>query len=637
VIDGLAPLLRYTGSRLASTAARKDAAMNSTPSSLVVGLAIFCVALLPGCGAGPSSKPAPQPVAPPVSTLTISTQSLADGAVGVPYSQTLQASGGIAPFAWTLSAGNLPHNLSLGASTANSVTIAGIPDTQQTVMFTIKVSDSSSQSSSQPYTVLINGSPAISVSISPSSVDVHVGEIQEFNATANNDASGSGVTWALSGCSGDPSICGNLSDSSVGEAWYAAPTKLSQPPVNATLTAASIADPTKSASAVITFNGGLIGFSSANNFAAGNAPIGVATGDFNGDGKLDLAAADNGDASSGDSGGVSILLGNGDGTFKAAVRFDAGKNPTAIAVADFNHDGNADLVVADLGMRPSGGNGGLSVLLGNGDGTFQAPIALSAGENPFVVAIGDFNRDGHMDIAVSDFGNVSPGDNGGVNILLGNGDGSFRAAVQIPAGINPVGLVARDFDGDGILDLAVADNIAPTTADHGGVSILLGNGDGTFKLAGFCNIPQFPTSITVAKMKSGALADLVVSSYVSVFGLSKGIVNVLSNDGAGGFLPAWSVVTGTTEGDPGSVFPLSAQAADFDGDGKQDAVEIIGSFVDVLPGNGDGTVEGPLVFAAGSGPFALTTGDFDGDGKVDVAVANMSGNDVSVLLNTSSH
>lgn len=602
--------------------------MNSTPHSLVVGIAIFCMALLPGCGAGPSAKPAP---------LTISSQSLVDGAVGVPYSQTLQASGGVAPFAWTVSAGNLPHNLSLGASTANSVTISGMPDTEQTAMFTIKLSDSSSESVSQLYTILINSSPAISVSISPSSVDVRVGEIQEFIATVNNDASGSGVTWALSGCAGDQSICGNISDSSSGNAVYAAPTKLSQPPVNATLTATLIADPTKSASAVITFNGGLIGFSSPNNFAAGNAPVGVATGDFNGDGKLDLVVADNGDASSGDNGGVSVLLGNGDGTFKAAVRFDAGKNPTSIAVADFNHDSKADLVVADLGMRPSGGNGTLSVLLGNGDGTFQSPIALSAGENPFVLATGDFNRDGHTDIAVSDFGNVSPGDSGGINILLGNGDGSFRAAVQIPAGTNPVGLVASDFDGDGILDLAVADNISPTTVDHGGVSVLLGNGDGTFRMAGFCNIPQFPTSIAAGRMKGADRDDLTISSYVSILGLSKGILNVLSNDGAGGFLPAWSVVTGTTKEAPGSVFPLSAQTADFDGDGKQDMVEIIGSFVNVFPGNGDGTVEGPLAFAAGSGPFALTTGDFDGDGKVDIAVANMSGNDVRILLNTSGH
>ncbi len=128
--------------------------------------------------------------------------------------------------------------------------------------------------------------------------------------------------------------------------------------------------------------------------------------------------------------------------------------------------------------------------------------------------------------------------------------------------------------------------------------------------------------------------DLVVVSYVSFFSLSKGIVNILSGDGAGSF-STWSLINGSTTGDPGSVFPLSPVVGDFDGDGKLDVIEINGFSINILPGNGDGTVEGPIVFAQDSNPFALATGDFNGDGKLDVAEVSLIGNNGSVVLNMS--
>ena len=304
-------------------------------------------------------------------------------------------------------------------------------------------------------------------------------------------------------------------------------------------------------------------------------------------------------------------------------------------MGDFNHDGKADLVVAVLGQRPAGGNGALCVLLGNGDGTFQAPIILNAGENPFVLAVGDFNGDGHEDIAVSDVGNVTPGDSGGINILLGRGDGSFQPAVQIEAGPNPVGLVARDFNGDGILDIAVADNVSPTTTDHGGVTVLFGKWRWHISDVRFFRCSPIPTSIAAGKLNNGSAESLVVTTYVSVLGLARGIVSVLSGDGAGGFLPAWSQATGSTTGDQSSVFPLSAVVGDFDGDGKQDVGEVFGTSVGILRGNGDGTLGSQLTFVANSNPFALATGDFNADGMLDIVAASLTSSDVSVLLNTS--
>src|SRR6266705_1027746 len=123
-------------------------------------------------------------------------------------------------------------------------------------------------------------------------------------------------------------------------------------------------------------------------FAAGQFPIALATGDFNRDGRPDVAVANQG------SGDVSILLCNGDGTFQAATNYPAGLNPPAIAVADFNHDGKLDLAVANQ-SNP----GSVSILLGNGDGTFQAATNYPAGTDPSSIAIGDFNYDGILDLA----------------------------------------------------------------------------------------------------------------------------------------------------------------------------------------------------------------------------------------------
>ena len=156
------------------------------------------------------------------------------------------------------------------------------------------------------------------------------------------------------------------------------------------------------------------------------------TADFNHDGKLDIATCNPPN--------VSILLGNGDGTFQPAISYSLGSYPAAIASADFNGDGQPDLAVTD--------SSGVWIPLGNGDGTFQTPISYAAGPYPDSIAVADFNGDGKPDIVVADNGR----NRYGVTVLLGNGDGTFQP--YIPHGINfePYALVAGDFDGDGLPD-----------------------------------------------------------------------------------------------------------------------------------------------------------------------------------------
>jgi hypothetical protein len=203
------------------------------------------------------------------------------------------------------------------------------------------------------------------------------------------------------------------------------------------------------------------GFSSAGSLFRDGAgfPAGVAVGDFNGDGKLDAAIA-NGGSTTYPYSGVSVSLGNGDGTFSQASGspIAVGENLSAIATGDFNGDGKLDLAVTD-----EAGNT-VSILLGKGDGTFEAPMTEVVGNAPVAMVAGDFNNDGKLDIATAN------SSDGTVTLLLGKGDGTFTQASESPylVGQDPDAIAAADFNGDGKLDLAVA-----TLGGAGGVSILL--------------------------------------------------------------------------------------------------------------------------------------------------------------------
>ncbi len=234
-------------------------------------------------------------------------------------------------------------------------------------------------------------------------------------------------------------------------------------------------------------------------YTAGPASFSLAVGDFNGDGKLDLAVVNN---NSNLSGTVSILMGNGDGTFRTHVDYPVGMGPYSVAVGDFNRDGKLDLVIANY---PSVFT--VSVLLGNGDGTFQSQVTYPVGRQPISVAVADVNGDGKLDLAVADF------TDGFVSVLLGNGDGTFQPSVEYPTGRVPSTIIIGDFNGDGKLDVATS-NFAPGgyTVPPGYINILLGNGDGTFQApVAFVAGPN-PDTVVVADLNNDGALDFITGS-----------------------------------------------------------------------------------------------------------------------------
>ena len=331
--------------------------------------------------------------------------------------------------------------------------------------------------------------------------------------------------------------------------------------------------------------------------AAGISPHSLAARDFNGDGNLDLAVANSGHNT------VSILLGNGDGTFQPRMTFATGQNPRWLTGGDFNGDGKLDLAVANFTDNT------VSILLGNGDGTFQPQTTLALGTAPISLLTADFNRDGNLDLAVANSGDNT------VSILLGNGDGTFQPQMTFATGQNPRWLATGDFNSDGKLDLAVA-NFTDNT-----VSILLGNGDGTFQTQTILALGTAPTSLLTADFNGDGNLDLAVSNS------GDNTVSIILGDGSGTFpLPAVSYAAGAS--------PESVIVGDFKGDGNLDLAVTHASdnSISVLVGNGDGTFQTPTTFATAPAPQFAMAGDFNKDGRLDLVTANFTDNTVSVLL-----
>jgi hypothetical protein len=255
------------------------------------------------------------------------------------------------------------------------------------------------------------------------------------------------------------------------------------------------------------------------NYPVGPLPSSVAVGDFNGDGFLDLAVTNTDNF--GSNGSVSILLGNGDGTFQSAMNYAAASgSPWFLTVADLNQDGKLDLAVANH-------DGDLAVYLGKGNGTFQPGVNYVGGQNPQSVAAGDFNGDGVPDLVMTNAEMPSGHRNdlpyNSASVFIGNGDGTFQAAVNYPVGAGPSGVAVADFNGDGKVDLAVANRMTSN------ISVLLGNGDGTFQTAVNTVASLSPVGLATGDVNGDGKADLVVCA------LAKNVVDVFLGNGDGTF------------------------------------------------------------------------------------------------------
>jgi large repetitive protein len=441
----------------------------------------------------------------------------------------------------------------------------------------------------------------------------------------------------------------------------------------------------------------------------------IATGDFDGNGRADLAIAETFAYAEGDD-QVVVFSGAGDGTFYPDLPFAIGAlDPSLFVTGDYNGDGRADL--ASVGNDPSGQAAFVELTLGNGDGTFARPVQLmlrgfvptaviagrfagggsddlaiagvdalgqealelvAAGANgtasavtmidlgveatPQAIATGDFNGDGHADVAIEA---VSSSGEVVVQVLMGNGDGTFASPVRIdPGGLRADALAAADFDGNGQDDLAVAG----TQPDgHGTVEVFLSRGEAGF--AGGRSIDL--GSVTPAAMVAG---DFHADGHVDVAVTGRtpdgsGVLVAVQGDGRGNFRAGVPSPVGTLSlssglavakfsGVPNSEIPVVDQVllalsggafgvalllpsdenplspvavADFNGDGRADLVAFDGSVPEVLPGNGDGTFgPRPAIDLGGANPSAAAAGDFNADGHTDVALAEADG--ISVLF-----
>ena len=355
-------------------------------------------------------------------------------------------------------------------------------------------------------------------------------------------------------------------------------------------------------------------------YAVGYQPEAIVAGDFTGNGILDLAVANFGDND------VSILLGNGNGTFQPQVTYAVGQAPTGLVAGDFNGDGRSALALTDIylasGNKNPAQHGWVSVLLGNGDGTFQPQATYAVGQTPEAIVAGDFRGDGRTDLAVVNANLNTSGGYGTVSVLLGNGDGTFRPQVTYEVGGYPMGLVAGDFTSNGITDLAVGDDSAND------VSVLLGNGDGAFQTQVTYLVANPATSVAAGDFTGNGRTDLAFACN-GVINSSENTyysVSVLLGNGDGAFQTQVTNAVGTR---PGAIV-----TADFTGDGRTDlaVANENSNTVSVLLGNGDGTFQPQVTYAVGSRPDAIVAGDFNGDGRLDLAVANEIGNTVSVLL-----
>jgi len=375
----------------------------------------------------------------------------------------------------------------------------------------------------------------------------------------------------------------------------------------------------------------------------GVVPENCAAADLNGDGNQDLVFSNSNTTD------VYVLLGNGDGTFQPQIAVSLQGTPDFVSVGDFNGDGKPDLAVALALVGPNSTNLGVAVLLGNGDGTFGPPTIYPVG-SAMAVAVADLNGDGIADLAA--------GTSVGVSVLLGNGDGTFTALPDIPVAKGVTSVTSGDYNGDGKTDLAVdlledvpyiavllgngdgtfappafhscypgwsivtgdvnGDGLADlVAASAGGVSILFGKGNGNFAPQVVYAVGSEPVTVALADLRGNGALDIATAN------LNGDSLSVLLNKGKGKFQDGIQIAIGTGA--------TSVVEGDFDGDGVVDVAVVGTQGVQILLGTGKPTA--PFVTGASyslSFCYSVAAGDFNGDGILDLAVG--TGGGITILL-----
>ena len=382
----------------------------------------------------------------------------------------------------------------------------------------------------------------------------------------------------------------------------------------------------------------------------------IVAGDFNGDGILDLAATQNDSA-----GNVVVLLGKGNGTFGAASKYPAGQFAFYLALGDFNRDGHLDLAVTNINttLGSSVTTGTIAILAGNGSGGFAPPVNYNAGSAPATILAADFDGDGILDLAALD---AVTGAANNVWVLSGRGDGTFLSAKSTASGTVSGHLAFTDLDHDGKMDLAIADQFT------GALTVMRGNGNGTFQAPESYVAGSQPISIAPIPLNDGSTLFFTVDNISGAdfifFADPQGKVHspLLQSVGRS---PA-SIVAADLNGDKspdlvvgdseaGSIYvklwngsgfgntatyqagarPAALATADLNRDGKSDIVAADGAGIEVLLGNGDGTLGQVKTYPAGGALGSIAVADFNGDGAPDVAAANGAGG-VAIFLGTGS-
>jgi hypothetical protein len=386
-------------------------------------------------------------------------------------------------------------------------------------------------------------------------------------------------------------------------------------------------------------------------FPGGNGANSVAIADVNGDGFPDLVVTNwCAYTACTDPATIGVLLGKGDGTFPTLNSYPSGGLfADSVAVADVNGDGKPDLIVANCGSNSqtncvsTSNSGNVAVLLGNGDGTFQAAVSYTLGvSGATAVAVADVNGDGKLDLIVATGSNTA----GLVGVLLGNGDGTFQAEVTYGSGgLSPLAVAVANL-GNGHFDVVVANECAADCSSSN-VGVLIGNGDGTFQtVATYDSGGLFPDGVAIADVNRDGKPDVVVANSSTSSTVDNGNVGVLLGKGDGTFQT--TVAYGS-----GAFGAASVAVADVNGDGKLDLVVANcsatsssctggGGTVGVLLGNGNGTFQTAVTYGPGGHtPFGVAVGDVNGDGKPDIVAANCfssscgaANGSVGVLINS---